>query len=586
MKKTNRIFLSASVLFSFGAFMLPSVIFAEENNVSETQAVSDNTQVVESKVTQVTIYSDRAMVTRSAKFTVKAGENKVIFSELPVGVVQNTVQVNGFGNITIFDVQQKKGYKMKPQGSAEELNESMQDMKDNEIRITDEMNALTKKESLLEKVMVSMLNQPSEKKATGEVKAAYSFDEWTAAMDGYQQELSKISQNRRAKEIELRELKAEMQQLRWQIDQTKGGVDKVYQEVAVLVQAAEAGDAELELKYNIGGASWYPVYDVRFKEADKKLEVTYCGMITQVTGEDWDDANLTLSTARPSLGAYLPELYPWKIDNKAPEVIVYDAVEETKALSQVSQMNYGFSRKSGELAADMGDVALGINAATPAAPKADFATATIESGLTSAVFSVPTKISMKSGQEKKKVMITNQALTAELQWKSVPKYNATAFVNVSMTNTTPFPFLPGSMNTFLNNDFIAVGNMNTVMPGEKFQLVLGADEGIKIERKETKNFEDTTGWTNKTTRRNFEYTTTVTFNKKEAGRVVIFDQAPIPANEKIKVNIDSPKVKDLGVEIDNMNKVTWRIDMKPGEKRELKLSFTVEYPKDEAIYGL
>ena len=42
------------------------------------------------------------------------------------------------------------------------------------------------------------------------------------------------------------------------------------------------------------------------------LQVQYYGLIKQVTGEDWEDAKISLSTAQPSVGGSAPPL-PTKI---------------------------------------------------------------------------------------------------------------------------------------------------------------------------------------------------------------------------------------------------------------------------------
>ena len=38
------------------------------------------------------------------------------------------------------------------------------------------------------------------------------------------------------------------------------------------------------------------------------LKISYYGMIKQSTGEDWNDAHISLSTAVPSIGGNVPEL--------------------------------------------------------------------------------------------------------------------------------------------------------------------------------------------------------------------------------------------------------------------------------------
>src|SRR5438876_9693737 len=92
----------------------------------------------------------------------------------------------------------------------------------------------------------------------------------------------------------------------------------------VTVTLAETSMFELELSYLVMGASWHPQYDVRVQMAGEQgegeVELTYVGVVQQSTGERWEDVGLSLSTARPSLAAVLPELDPWYINVYTPPV--------------------------------------------------------------------------------------------------------------------------------------------------------------------------------------------------------------------------------------------------------------------------
>ena len=54
---------------------------------------------------------------------------------------------------------------------------------------------------------------------------------------------------------------------------------------------------EIELSYVVPGAGWTSSYDVRL--TGDRLTLSWYGLITQHTGEDWPECDLTLSTARP-----------------------------------------------------------------------------------------------------------------------------------------------------------------------------------------------------------------------------------------------------------------------------------------------
>jgi uncharacterized protein (TIGR02231 family) len=131
------------------------------------------------------------------------------------------------------------------------------------------------------------------------------------------------------------------------------------------------------------------------------------------------------------------------------------------------------------------------------------------------------------------------------------------------------------------------------MPGEKFELQLGADEGIAIKRKLVNRFTENTGLTSKGRRITYEFLVTITNNKKTAERVVFKEPVPVSRNEKIEVALLTPAGEDVGakenpkeVTREEDGKLVWRLDLKPGEKREVPLKFSVEYPADLNVSGL
>ena len=48
------------------------------------------------------------------------------------------------------------------------------------------------------------------------------------------------------------------------------------------------------------------------------FQITYYGQIKQSTGEDWTDAKLYLSTAMPSIGGEVPELFTAELRLRRP----------------------------------------------------------------------------------------------------------------------------------------------------------------------------------------------------------------------------------------------------------------------------
>ena len=73
------------------------------------------------------------------------------------------------------------------------------------------------------------------------------------------------------------------------------------------------GVAHLRLTYLAAQARWTPGYDLQLQPDQKSVRVSFSGAASQETGEDWENAALTLSTAIPATVRALPEVYTWKI---------------------------------------------------------------------------------------------------------------------------------------------------------------------------------------------------------------------------------------------------------------------------------
>jgi uncharacterized protein (TIGR02231 family) len=74
------------------------------------------------------------------------------------------------------------------------------------------------------------------------------------------------------------------------------------------VQMLGPGAVQLDLRYVVSGAQWTASYDIRIQSSDQSMSLTYYGLVSQSTGEDWPNVQLSLSTATPSKGGVPPTL--------------------------------------------------------------------------------------------------------------------------------------------------------------------------------------------------------------------------------------------------------------------------------------
>ncbi len=551
-----------------------------------------------SAITAATVYADRAVATRTATIDLPAGQSELTFDGLPAALSDQSLQVSGHGvAATILDVNARIVYTEKtadPRVLAAEADLNALQHQDRILK--DKAAALDQQRALLAKIETAV-TQPPAKDATA---PRPGFDDWQKLLTFSSENSARLTADRQTLDNDREALALKITAAQARLDELRGSQTgpRATKTVTVRVSAPQAGSLDVSLAYAVNGASWTPAYDARLRTAERAVALTYFGVVRNATGEDWKDVALTLSTARPNLGGGAPELYPWIVDVLRP--VVYEKAEDSfSSLSRKQKRPDPSSTllgPSGGMQAFSNSVAL---ADAPVIEDSSVALATVDTAATSASFKIPTAATILSDNTPQKVGIASVTLAAKLQYQATPKQLETAFLGAYVTNTTDYPLLAGAVSTFLDDTFVATSRLKTVMPTEKFDLALGADEGIAVQRKLVSRFTEDTGFTTKSKRVTYEFLLTLANHKRTAERIVFKDAIPVSRDEKITVKLLVPAERDLlkpeeaasqppkpGVSRDTDGKLLWRLDLKPGEKLEIPLKFSIEYPVDLPVTGV
>ncbi len=230
-----------------------------------------------------------------------------------------------------------------------------------------------------------------------------------------------------------------------------------------------------------------------------------------------------------------------------------------------------------------------------------YASAGLQTGATSATFKIDGATTIPSDNAPQRVAITSFRLPALLQYQATPRASENVYLTAYANNGSDYPLLAGALNAFLDDNFIASSRLDTVMPAARLHLALGADEGITFKRRVVPRFGEDTGFTGKYRLVTYEFAYTITNHKKTTERVMFKDVLPVSRDERIVVKLVEPRERDLlkpedivvagalpkpGITKEEDGKLVWRLDLKPGEKVERTLKFTVEYPADVPVAGL
>ncbi len=547
--------------------------------------------VVDSSISAVTVYSDRAQVTRSAPVAIaKPGTVELEFTGLPLNLNEQSLRVTGSGTakVSILDVSSRNEHLSTATNERfRALEEELAGYAREQRRLDDREKLHNEQQAYLGQIRAaSVAAQPEGQKRP-------DVEEWTRLLAFNSEQLTALTASRQQLADEREALQRKVDLAQRQLNELRGNRGKTVKRVIVRIDAASAGDLALNLGYTLPGAAWMPTYDTRLNTEARAVNLSYFGLVRNGTGEDWSNVTLTLSTARPNLGGGAPEIAPWFVDvyqpRPAPAARAQAMNEEADAFarkkSAIGSADKGFGT---------GNVLALLDApAAPAVFAAEQAQAHVDASLTSATFKLSAPVSLRSDNSSQKVPIASFTLPAKLQYQATPKLRETAFLAAYVTNSSEYPLLPGVSNIFLDDSFIASGHLKTVMPGEKFDLALGADESVAIKRRLVNRFSETVGLTSKTQRITYEIALTLTNNRKSTERLVLTEVLPVSRNEKIEVSLLTPASREVGTKEapkeltrEEDGKLVWRIDLKAGEKRELTLKFQVEHPVDLPVVGL
>lgn len=218
----------------------------------------------------------------------------------------------------------------------------------------------------------------------------------------------------------------------------------------------------LNITLVVSNASWTPLYDLRaaIKPDKTAISLQYRATIVQSTGEDWKDVELTLSTASPQLGSAIPKLSPLWIN---PIVAIRARSMKSKRMTSTSNMAPGSSMppvramlaNSASWADEMEDrsATLGGGGGFMVADAVPVEGAISTSYFIEGLSNIPSDTDLTSQAHKVTVAVVD--LSADVEWIAVPKEQPSAFLQAKIKNTSPYLFLPGRANIFLDDNFVA-----------------------------------------------------------------------------------------------------------------------------------
>jgi uncharacterized protein (TIGR02231 family) len=522
---------------------------------------------VDAPIVSVTVFPDQARITRRGSVDLEAGRHRVFISPLPLRLQADSVRVGGQGPATVLGVDVVRRTHSRPP-NPDEAN-----LRDRHRALAAEIVALDDAEAVHQRHL-EFLTSLSQRASVAFARRLAAGDTDPGAVGGVAAALDEqmtAAHARRRADTERRQVLADdLAALERTLAQPQTPDLPDRMAAAVDLEVASAGTVHLELSYVVSGAGWSSVYDVRVD--GQRLALTWFGLVTQRTGEDWPETELLLSTARPSGTASIPELGPWYLDRYQP--VPYPAAQPYGAAMPAA---------AGPPSAPGGPapVAAMARAVVPP-PPIQTATATAEQGVSAATYRTTRPVAVPADGSSHRATVAAVTLDSVLDYVTAPVRAPEAHLRATVVNSSPHTLPAGPASVFSGGDFVGKAALDAWAPGEEIELALGVDDRIRVERTlvARRAAKATLG---STRRREVEYRVLVTNHTPAPARITVLDQLPVSRDENIVVR--ELHLHPAPHDRTEMGVLTWRFEVPPGGAAEVLLGLRVELVRGVEMVG-
>lgn len=514
-------------------------------------------QTVESKVTSVTLYRSQALVTRKVKVTGAQGAREVVVEGLPPQVVPGSLFAEGSSNVEVRAVRfRTRAVGETPREDIRklelELKELRQKLAINQTQIT----VAAKKVQFIEGLKAFVAPTAQVEITKGVLNAETLEKLSTFAFD----QLATIGAEENALAFAQAEINEKIQHTEAKLAELNSGSTKQVNDAVIF--ADKMGDAEIDisLSYMVNSCGWSPAYTFRANTEKKEVLAEYSALVQQMTGEDWNNVTITLSTASPGLSAAVPGLAPYHVTLSAaaaqqaamppgqPGAGGLDALQNQvrglRAKQNIALDNY---RNTLDLKGN-NDFNWQINSAANEAqnlelvcsPEQLAALLADEQENANIAYDLPTSVSLASRNDQQMIRILQAPLKNEFYHVAIPVLSRQIYREAELVNSSSHDLLAGPVTVYLDGRFVGKTQVPTVARGQTFVVGFGADMQMRTRRELTERKENVQGG-NREVR--FTYRLSVENYKDAEQKVRVLDRLPY-SQDSMSVRVQTDNMKD------------------------------------------
>ncbi len=472
-----------------------------------------------SRALRVTLFEDRAEVTRSAEVDVGVGASWVAVGGVSPFVDERSVQIKAAGDgVRVLSARVRFHTHLEAALGREAIAALEVEERAAQRRVSEVSDAQARADLALTRALTlaaswDKLVAESPRGASAEA-AIGSIREAIAAVDRSAAEaLADAAAGREAA------LTARDDHRRAHDRLVAGRVEQPRHEARIEVQlsSAEARAVPIELTYRVPCALWRPEHLVRLAAAapasgsTAPLEIVTFATAWQRTGEVWDEVDVHFSTARPARDA-------------TPPTITDDVLIQRRKSDQERRRIEVDLREQAVMVAGLDR---GVNAVDEMPG--------VDDGGEPLLLSPSEKVSIASDGRPLRIEVGRLTVEATIDRVLFPELARVAHLRATATLTRGGPLLAGPVRIARGQSLVGRARLDFVGKGEPFEVGLGTDDGVRVRRSQTDQRETTpvTG-TQKIKRAVKVFLSNLS---GEARRVLVTERLPVSEIDDVEITL-------------------------------------------------
>lgn len=528
---------------------------------------------------RITVYFDGALVEKSAKISLRAGDNSFMLKANSPFLQKNSIQFEADDNFMITDftpvfATSEDYYSYEETLPSQEKRRYLQ-LKDS-IKY---LNKCLREAEIYKTILQKQTAALNSMKAISQSQTIDSLPKIKETIDYYRAKMMEITKEEIATNEKIKhytDLLAKQRHLLsvFQMDypekKTAETSRKEYYIKINIYAERDIPSVNLKYSYICDNVQWYPSYDAKLYSDKDDMRFVLKANLRNNSNEDWKDVTLTFSCESVNNNHLMEQTYPYYISNIAVKPM---AARRSKMMTR----NEVADQVSFEAAEEV------AGASFDESPRLSNYTAltTSANSLLGKEYTVGRKHNIASENTTKTIALQTNDTKVNYDYIIRPKNAKRAYLVASIPSWQGAELVDADANVYFDNKYSTQAHISlSTTQSDTMQLQLGADKRINVNRKVSKSTPSKTSLMGKELETTVEINIQIKNNNLKDIEAEIEDRLPISKDPEIKIQVldlQSAKYEE------DSGRLQWKLRMQAGEMKTLKVKYSVRYPKDYTL---